>query len=54
MGLHIEDDRIAQAGDLRAGLGGLLEYVDHGRRRPVLDSRTGDEIIGYDDDGIPR
>lgn len=28
----------------------LLEKV---RKLPILDSRTDDEIIGYDDDGLP-
>lgn len=26
----------------------------HYARRPVIDDRSADEIIGYDDDGLPR
>jgi antitoxin VapB len=36
----------------------LLEDLAASRRRwralPILDSRSADEIIGYDDDGLPR
>ena len=31
----------------------LDEIAARGRARPVLDDRTPDEIIGYDDDGLP-
>ncbi len=32
----------------------LLEIVHRGAGRPVLDPRSPDEILGYDDHGIPR
>ena len=32
----------------------LTEIADRCARRPVLDSRTDDEIIGYDEHGLPR
>jgi antitoxin VapB len=31
----------------------LEEIAARGRARPILDDRTADEIIGYDDDGLP-
>lgn len=32
----------------------LDELVERVARRPVLDGRTADEIIGYDEHGVPR
>lgn len=32
----------------------LDEIIHRGRARAMLDPRSADEIIGYDDDGIPR
>ena len=32
----------------------LLEISDRCANRPVLDSRSAEEIIGYDEHGIPR
>jgi antitoxin VapB len=32
----------------------LQEILDRVDRLPVLDSRTPDEIIGYDEHGLPR
>jgi antitoxin VapB len=32
----------------------LQRYIDRGRRRAILDTRSSDEILGYDDDGLPR
>lgn len=32
----------------------LEEIADHCARLPVLDQRTADEILGYDDRGLPR
>jgi antitoxin VapB len=37
--------------NLASQLGEILQRVD---RLPVLDSRTPDEIIGYDQNGLPR
>lgn len=31
----------------------LQRYIDRGRRRAVLDDRSAEEIIGYDEHGIP-
>ncbi|MFT3889241.1 MAG: type II toxin-antitoxin system VapB family antitoxin [Arachnia sp.] len=31
----------------------LHRYIDRGRSRKVLDSRSAEEILGYDDHGIP-
>lgn len=36
---------------LRSHLDEILQRVD---RLPVLDSRTPDEILGYDEHGLPR
>lgn len=30
------------------------EITEHAARLPVLDNRTPDEIIGYDDHGLPK
>ena len=32
----------------------LLAIVRRGRARPRLDDRTADEILGYDEHGLPR
>ncbi len=31
----------------------LVEIGERGRRRPALDERTAEEIVGYDDRGVP-
>jgi antitoxin VapB len=31
----------------------LYDIIRRGRERTVLDRRTEDEILGYDDDGLP-
>lgn len=31
----------------------LQHYIDRGRMRATLDDRTPDEIIGYDENGLP-
>lgn len=28
--------------------------IERGRQRPILDSRSADDIIGYDEIGLPR
>lgn len=33
---------------------GLARYIERGRARAVLDGRTPEEIIGYDEHGLPR
>ncbi|MFT3834867.1 MAG: type II toxin-antitoxin system VapB family antitoxin [Micropruina sp.] len=32
----------------------LQRYIERGRQRAVLDDRSVDEILGYDDDGLPQ
>jgi antitoxin VapB len=50
-------DRLARVRRERAGRP-LAEELDriatHCASLPVLDGRTDDQILGYDDDGIPR
>ena len=31
----------------------LAEIIERGRSRPVLDHRSAEEIIGYDEHGVP-
>jgi antitoxin VapB len=33
---------------------GLDEFIRRGRQRAVLDSRSNDEILGYDEHGLPQ
>lgn len=51
------EERLRRVGDDRRKAA-LLEDLEAIRRRlsalPVLDSRSPDEIIGYDEHGIPR
>ena len=32
----------------------LQDYIDRGRARACLDDRSADEIIGYDEHGLPQ
>jgi antitoxin VapB len=32
----------------------LAEVIERGRLRPTLDDRAEDEVLGYDDFGLPR
>lgn len=32
----------------------LHRYIERGRQRATLDTRSEDEILGYGDDGLPR
>ncbi len=32
----------------------LQRYIDRGRERALLDDRSAEEILGYDDDGVAR
>jgi antitoxin VapB len=32
----------------------LLAIIRRGRARPMLDDRSADEIVGYDEHGLPR
>lgn len=38
----------------RAARPELREIIERGRSRPMLDSRTAEEILGYDADGLAR
>jgi len=51
------EERLRRMGS-QARKAALLEDLEAIQRRwnalPVLDNRTPDEIVGYDDDGLPR
>ena len=51
------EERLRRVGS-EARKAALLEDLEAIQRRwnalPVLDNRTPDEIVGYDDDGLPR
>lgn len=47
--MRIRARKSAAAPDL-----GLNEFIRRGRERAVLDARSADEIVGYDEDGLPR
>lgn len=49
------EERLARIGRSRPGGRDELlhEIVARGRQRPVLDDRGADEILGYDEDGLP-
>ncbi len=47
--IRIRARKSASAPDL-----GLDEFIRRGRERAVLDARSADEIVGYDEDGLPR
>lgn len=36
------------------GTSDLRDIIDRGRRRPILDDRSDEEILGYGDDGRPE
>jgi antitoxin VapB len=38
----------------RANPPGLDEIITRGRARPTVDARPEDEILGYDNQGLPR
>lgn len=37
-----------------SGAGALRRYVERGRARAVVDERSAEEILGYDQHGLPR
>lgn len=47
-------ERLKQERGQQLILGQLEEIVSRVDRLPVLDSRTPDEILGYDEHGLPR
>lgn len=46
--------RNRQARSRRGLVGELNDIARHCASLPVLDKRTEDEILGYDDEGLPR
>ncbi len=46
--------RAQDAGDLAARRRRIMEAVERVAALPILDDRSGDEIIGYDERGLPR
>lgn len=38
----------------KASLADILAIADRSAARPLLDRRTADEIIGYDEHGLPK
>lgn len=50
------EERLARLHARRAAVGaddGLYQIIERGRRRPTLDQRPVDEILGYDEHGLP-
>lgn len=45
--------RVAPEGDKAARLARINAIIDRAASYPVLDNRTPDEIIGYDENGLP-
>ena len=45
--------RVAPEEDKAARLARINEIIDRAANYPVLDNRTPDEIIGYDENGLP-
>lgn len=51
------EERLARIRARRAVTGavpGLDEYIRRGRDRAVLDRRSADDILGYDERGLPQ
>jgi len=46
--------RVRARKSARAETVGLDEFIRRGRQRAVLDSRSSDEILGYDEHGLPQ
>jgi len=54
--IHSLEERLARAPkrrDEEALLKDVNEIVSRFQARPILDPRTPDEILGYDDNGLP-
>lgn len=45
--------RIRRQSSVRQRMADLQRYIDRGRQRATLDRRTVDEILGYDEHGLP-
>ncbi|MCB0975484.1 MAG: type II toxin-antitoxin system VapB family antitoxin [Actinobacteria bacterium] len=44
---------VVQQRNRRAQRNVLTDVIERGRARPFIDPRSADEILGYDDDGLP-
>lgn len=45
--------RIRRQASVAARTGDLQRFIDRGRLRAALDERSAEEILGYDEDGLP-
>lgn len=45
--------RVRAGARARASGGGLQRFIDRGRARRVLDARSPEEVLGYDERGLP-
>jgi antitoxin VapB len=50
---EIARDEAARAAEVQARLARIMAIVDEMQRLPVLDNRSADEILGYDENGLP-
>ncbi|MFT3861946.1 type II toxin-antitoxin system VapB family antitoxin [Micropruina sp.] len=46
--------RLRRQASVGARFADLQRYVDRGRQRATLDARSADEILGYDENGLPQ
>ncbi|GAB3812515.1 type II toxin-antitoxin system VapB family antitoxin [Tessaracoccus terricola] len=46
-------DRIQRANRVKKRRPGLDRYIERARARRILDDRSSDEILGYDQSGLP-
>jgi antitoxin VapB len=46
--------RVRRQASVGARSADLQRYIDRGRQRTILDARSADEILGYDEHGLPR
>lgn len=46
--------RLRRQASVGARSADLQRYVDRGRQRATLDARSADEILGYDENGLPQ
>jgi antitoxin VapB len=45
--------RLRRQTSVSARTAGMQGYIDRGRQRTMLDDRPADEILGYDENGLP-
>ena len=46
--------RVTALARAEKGTDELEGIIERGRRRPVIDARTPEDIVGYDEAGLPR